>query len=171
MKNPLVSAVRALAVRRNASKSKTAFVPLAKLHSVCVIVDADHPDSQNCADFVTAFFSKCGIALSLYAITLAKEPVSIKGATMITSRDISIFGLPRKGRKHPQVNLSTDLFINLTAGTVFAADYCAIWSAARIKVGRVNPRRGTYDLLILNSEIYTQSEVFKEMSSIMLRIR
>lgn len=90
---------------------------------------------------------------------------------MITSRDISIFGLPRKGRRHPQVNPATDLFINLTAGTVFAADYCAICSSAKMKVGRLNPRKGVYDLLILNSESFTQSEVFKQMSSIMLRIK
>lgn len=171
MKNPVVSVVRAIAVRRNSSKVKTAFVPLGKLHSVCAIVDADQPDSQNCADFVAAFFSKCGISLSLYAISLAKEPVSINGATMITSRDISVFGLPRKGRRHPQVNPATDLFINLTAGTVFAADYCAICSSAKMKVGRLNPRKGVYDLLILNSESFTQSEVFKQMSSIMLRIK
>ena len=40
-----------------------------------------------------------------------------------------------------------------------------------MKVGRRNPGRSVYDLLILNSENYTQSEVFKEMSSIMLRIK
>ena len=72
-----------------------------------VIVDADQSDSQNCADFVRAFFSKCGIALSLYALSLAKEPVQIKGATLLSSKDISVFGLPRKGCKHPQVKLDT----------------------------------------------------------------
>ena len=75
MKNLPVSLVRAVAVRRNSSKVKTAFVPLGKLHSASVIIDADQSDSQNCADFVTAFFSKCGISLSLYALSLAKEPV------------------------------------------------------------------------------------------------
>ena len=171
MKNPLVSLVRALAVRRNSSKVKTAFVPLGKLHSASVIIDADQSDSQNCADFVTAFFSKCGISLSLYALSLAKEPVQIKGATLLSSKDISVFGLPRKGRRHPQVKLDTDLFINLTAGASFAADYSAICSSAKMKVGRRNPGRSVYDLLILNSENYTQSEVFKQMSSIMLRIK
>ena len=90
---------------------------------------------------------------------------------MLSSKDISIFGLPRRGRRHPQVKLDTDLFINLTSGDTFAADYSAICSSAKMKVGRRNPGRSVYDLLILNSENYTQSEVFKQMSSIMLRIK
>lgn len=171
MKNPFVEAARFVSIRRFRSKTHTGFISLQKMKGVAVLIDADEQDAQNCADFVNAFFEKCNIKVSVFAFTASRLPVAVKGATTLTKKDLKWFGRPKISSKHPSVNVHEDLLINLVGSGLWAADWTAFASGAKMKVGRIQPGKDIYDLLILNSEGFSQSEVFKQVGGILIKVK
>lgn len=171
MKNPFVETARFFSIRRYRSKAHTGFISLQKVNCAVVLIDADEQDAQNCADFVNAFFARCNIKVNVFAFTAAKPPVSIKGATMLARKDLKWFGRPKISSKHPSVDVGEDLLVNLVGSGLWGADWVASSSSAKMKVGRVQPRKDIYDLLILNSEGFTQSEVFKQVGGILIKVK
>lgn len=171
MKNPFVEAARFVSVCRFKSKAQTGFISLQKVKRAVVLVEADAPDAQNCTDFVNAFFGKCNIKVDVFAFTVSKVPADLKGAVVLGRKDLKWFGRPKISPKHPAVNVQEDLLVNLVGSGIWAADWTAIASGAKMKVGRIQPRKNLYDLQILNSEGFSQSEVFKQVGGILINVR
>lgn len=164
--NFFVRAARFLSVRLHASKVPTGFVPLSKVKVASVFVDADEPGVHELVDSVGKYFSSKGIRACIFAVSSSRHPEQIKGASVLGRRDVNWFGKPRRGRKHPQVAVGEDLFVNLIGRYVFTAEYCAAVSKATFKVARSYSSKGVYNLLV-TSEGFDQNSVFTQMTGLL----
>ena len=137
MKNPILSVVHWYVLHRDRSKVPTTLMPLKKIKSATVYVDAEEAgeDAGPLCRAVKQFFDYQGI------------PVLV---LCPTAQDVNLLGYlkarMRGSRKEPR---SEDLFISLAStADNFAATYEACCSTARFKVGRCALPGGVFDLVV-----------------------
>ncbi len=107
------------------------------------------------------------------AVTPGTTPVNSKAFSpvLLTKRNLNWFGRPRRDRRSPKVSFDQELFVNLfPETTLFAADYCARCSKASFKIGRTPTKDKLYDLLV-NSDGYTQADVFRQLIPLLESVR
>jgi hypothetical protein len=163
----LVSAARYLSIRLHASKTPTGFVPLSKVHTAVVFVDADEPGVQALIDSVVKYFSSKGIKAGVFAVSAAKVPEQLKGAVVLGRRNVGWYGKPRRhGRRAVKTDLGEELFVNLFGRYNFTAEFCASASNASFKVARSHSSKGVYNMLV-TSEGFDQNSVFTQMAGLL----
>lgn len=164
---------RRIAVKSHAPKTELELYPLEKIKTVNAFIDVTAPDAPSLVNDLKNFFGGRGIELRIYSV-LAPEVLSapsIEGVTIIPSNKLNLIGSIRKSRKHPLIKTGEDMFLGLSEGD-FAADFAAICSDAKMKVGRTSAQ-GTniFNLRILNAEAYDQTAVFAQMVAILTDIK
>ncbi len=166
--NIFVNIARTLSIAFNRSKEPHCVCPISKCPKVTVFMDARESSAQDCAAAVNEFFSKYKVSLKLFAVDDEKGSANkpIDGAQMLLFKDIKWFGRPKHSKKHPVVDGNEDLFINLCGKDNFTAHYCAVCSKAHFKIGIYPERTQMYDVLVSNTENYSQKQIFLQISSI-----
>ena len=138
MKNPILSFCRWLALRRSHSTVPTRLLPLKKLRSATVFVDAKDPlqeDTETVCRAVRQFFEYQGIPVRI--LCPQKQDIDLIGRLKPRVRGT---------RKEPR---QEDLFVSLVpAAGDCAEEYEARCSTARFKVGRYPLSGRVYDLVV-----------------------
>ncbi len=170
--NIFVNIARTLSIAFDRSKEPHCVCPISKCPKITVFMDARESSARDCAAAVTEFFSKYKVSLKLFALDAEKgsAPKPIEGAQMLLYKDLKWFGRPKRSKKHPVVDGNEDLFINLCAQDNFTAHYCAVCSKAHFKIGICSGHSQLYDILVSNTENYTQKQIFLQISSIIRTI-
>ena len=141
MKNPLVSLVRWYALRQGRSADATSLLPLKKVRSATVFVDAVAmgEDPAPVCRTVQHYFE----SVSIPVVILCPQKA-----------DINCWGyLKPKARGGRRDERKEDLFISLAARPDrFAAEYEARCSTARFKVGCCALQDGVFDLVVTPPE-------------------
>ena len=141
MKNPIVRFFRWYALRQGRSTESTSLLPLKKVQSATVFVDAVAmgEDPAPVCRAVQQFFDYQGLPVTI--ICPAKEDLNWWGYLKAKARG---------GRKDAR---REDLFISLAVDPEhFAAEYEARCSAARFKVGCCTLPGGVFDLVVAPPE-------------------
>lgn len=171
MKNPLILLFQALSILRSRSKTATAIRPLSSLKKVAVIMDADAPDAQKCASAVKDYFSSRYLPSDIYALSFSKEKVELKDCIVIGRKNRNFYSRPKRSKKHPAVDYNTDLLVDLSLDNNFSQKYILRCSKAKFKMGRSQECSKYFNIVISNSEAYSQSEVFAQMASLLNTIK
>ncbi len=163
---------RSLSIALHRSKVKHQMCPISKCAKVTVFIDATEGSAQQCADALSAFFSKYKVGLKIFAVNSERKSIlpAISGAVMLLRKDLRWFGRPKRTRRHPQVDGQEDLFINLCPQDNYTAYYCAVCSKAHFKVGRQPAGKGLYDIEVSNTDGYSQKQIFTQISTILASI-
>ena len=136
MKNPFVTIIRRMALQQGRSTVPTKLMPLTKVHSAVVYVNAMAQDEEagRICHSVQQFFDYQGI------------PVQILRATKET---VNWRGFLRKRVRGTHESRKEDLFISLAASPEdFASEYEARCSPARFKVGCCQLPGNVFDLVV-----------------------
>ncbi len=171
MKNPFILLCQALSICRSRSKVPTAIRPLSSLKKAAVIFDADAPDAQKCATAVKEYFASRYLSCDIYALSAAKPAPQLKDCIVIGRRNCNIYHRPKRSKKHPAVDYNTGLLVDLTLDSLFTQRYIMRCSKAGFKIGRSADNSPYFDIVISNSETYSQSEVFSQMASLLNTIK
>lgn len=171
--NPFVSVARKISLHDRVSTAPTGIVPLGKLHSATVFVDATELDCAACVAAVHKYFATLKIETKVYAINIGEfcHVTAKDGAIMLDKKCLGLSGAVRKGKKVPVVDGEEQLFINLAAVQHFAIEHAARCSKALFKIGREQLDGLVYDLVITGSEGKTQEAVFKAITGILEKIQ
>ena len=162
MKNPVLTTLRWMDLRRNVSTLSTGLLPLKKVHSAVVFVDAveQGDDAERVSRAVRQFFEYQGIPVTILS------PVK-KDLNMIGRLKPRVRGRHRNPRRE-------DLFISLAATPEsFAAEFEARCSRARFKVGRFQLPEKVFDLVVAapGGVDATQSAAFSAIKDYLSKIR
>ena len=156
--NPFVELARKISLARHRSKVPHAICPLSKCKEAVVLVDGTKPQVQECVDAANAFFSARHINCRIFVINTLKE--------FAGSPVAGAYGRSKRSKKHPCVNAGEDLLINLAGPENFTAYYASVCSKAKFKVGVYDTKAQLFDVLVSNTESYSQKQVFLQISNI-----
>lgn len=166
MRNPIISLGRAISLHKHRSQRETGLTPLSKLHSVMLLLDADDSSAGKCATVAEKYFATKGMKCKAYAFSEEKEHGAVDGATLIVKRNFNWFGRPKRSRRSPVVDFEADLFIDLTASGIYAAEYCARCCKAAFKVSRRQTKDSIFNL-VMDSDGYGAAEVFDNLTPLL----
>lgn len=166
--NPFVELARKISLARHRSKVPHAICPLSKCKEAVVLVDGTKPQVQECVDAANAFFSARHINCRIFVINTLKEFVGgpVAGAQLLTRKNVKWYGRSKRSKNHPCVNAGEDLLINLAGPENFTAYYASVCSKAKFKVGVYETKAQLFDVLVSNTESYSQKQVFLQISNI-----
>ena len=170
MRNPFVILARALSLARHRSKIEHAICPLSKCSKVTVLIDGTDSSAQACADEANAFFVKRKLACQIFVINPSKEAPKeqVKGAQMILRKNIKWYGRAKRSKKHPYPDGKEDLLINLLPEDNYTAHYASLCSMAKFKVGIYQSgRKPLFDLLISNTDNFSQVQIFAQIEAVL----
>lgn len=170
MKNPFISLARFFSLARHRSKIPHDICPLSKCKKACVLIDGKDKSAQSCVDEVNAFFSERKLACKVFVIDERKEaPVSeMKGARMILRKNIKWYGRAKRSNKYPYPDGAEDILVNLLPEDNFTAYYASVCSQARFKVGIYQSgKKPLFDLLITNTQNFSQKQIFTQISQVL----
>ncbi len=174
MKNPLILLVRVFSECFRHSRVPHRITPFSEIKKVTVFVDGNTSGVQECVDSVNDFFLKHKKDYTIFVINDLKDKniTPIKGATMLLRKDIRCSGIPKHSKKHPCVDGSEDLCINLLGKDNYTAYYCMLCSKAKFKVGiyQKGKKDGLVDLLVTHTDGFSQKDIFLQISSIISSI-
>lgn len=170
MRNPIILLGRAISLHRHRSQRGTGLTPLSKIHSVMLLLDADDKSASKCAISAKKYFTTKGLECKAYAFSEEKEHAAVDGTTLLLKRNFNWFGRPKRSRRSPAVNFDADLFIDLTASGIYAAEYCARCCKAEFKISRKQTKDSIFNLVI-DSEGYDAAEVFESLIPLLESVR
>lgn len=155
MIDPVTYLVRLLSVRKHRSKVPTMILPLDKIKKAVVFLDYLDGDVDMMEITVRKYF----------------ETRNIEVKTINAKKwDIDIFG--RYKFKKEYDNWGEDLFISLAVYNNFAAEYAAIRSRARFKIGREQVKGQVFDFVLTNpsGSIIRQPEAFEAITEFLDKV-
>lgn len=170
--NFFVKIARNIALARHRSKSAHNICPLSLCKSSLVLLDGTKPELQSCVDSIEKFFGERRIQCRVFSINLQKDvsPAPIDGAKTLTLKNVNWFGRVKRSKKSPKVSDDEDLLINLLPKDNFTAYCISVCSPAKFKIGIYDTNDHLNDLLISNTEGFSQKQIFDQISNIIKSI-
>lgn len=165
MRNPFIPIFRAFSLLRHRSKVKTSMCPLASCKTVTVFVDGLQAGVQDCVNVIDTYFAGKKIACKVFVVNPGENTLALDACTVLNRKDIKWFGRPKRSKKHPVVDGSEDLFINLASKDCYTAYYAMRCSKAKYKIG-IYPEAKP-DTLITNTTGYSQKDIFVQISTVL----
>lgn len=166
---------RSISLHKHASRTQTGIIPFRSVRTAVLFLDSSSPDFLLTIKDATSFFNANGIEAHMYAVCsddLLFSGNSITGVTLLHKRNINWFGRIKKNKRTPEIFTGEDIFISLCNPDSFAVSHAAAASTAKVKVGRMNPGREIYNIVITDAETPSpQGEVFSTAASIISRMR
>lgn len=134
--------------------SLTGIEPLSEIQTAVVFIDADIPGVVQNIARIHEYFNSRGKKAYIYAVSMGAQLLSegLQKATFIHKDDLKWYGRPKKGKRHPKLDMEEDMFISLFSEDSFPVEYAARCSNARFKIGRHQLDRDTYDLVVTEPE-------------------
>lgn len=170
MRNPVILLGRAISLHRHRSQRETGLTPLSKLHSVMLLLDAEDSSASKCAIAAKKYFAAKGLECKAYAFSGEKDHGAVDGASLLVKRNFNWFGRPRRSKRSPAVGFEADLFIDLTASGIYAAEYCARCCKAAFKVSRSQTKDSIFNL-VMDSDGYGAAEVFENLTPLLESVK
>ena len=172
----IVNWLRRRRLRKDASDIPTGFLPLGKIKSANVVIDAQEPDFELLREDILSWGKACGIKVSIFFIDMHKPG---KGELPSISKELLWYGAPQADKVQLLMNDDADLFICMVDSSDFLVDYLCKCSHARFKVGRKEYPGHSFDMIIANnaasdhrSELRSDSrEVFACIQSFLKKIQ
>ena len=179
----IVNWFRRRRLKKDASDIPTGFLPLGKIKSANVVIDAQETDFELLREDILSWGKASGIKVSIFFIDLHKLS---KGELLITSiqtticrKELSWYGAPPADKARLLMDDDADLFISMVDSSDFLVDYLCKCSHARFKVGRKEYPGHSFDMIIANnaagelrSELRSDSrEVFACIQSFLKKIQ
>lgn len=142
-------------LKKDRSDVPTGFVPLRKIGSAIVIIDAAEPDQSLCRQKVDSFFSQHRISSTVLYVDFRKlnknvRPVTDKAAT-IFRKDLNWFGRPDLKKAASVTGKPADLFICLADDSSYCTEYLSKSARAKFKIGRKPFEGDPYNLIVAES--------------------
>ena len=179
----IVNWLRRRRLRKDASDIPTGFLPLGKIKSANVVIDAQEPDFELLREDILSWGKACGIKVSIFFIDMHKpgkgELPSTSIQRTICRKELSWYGAPPADKVQLLMNDDADLFICMVDSSDFLVDYLCKCSHARFEVGRKEYPGHSFDMIIANnaasdhrSELRSDSrEVFACIQSFLKKIQ
>lgn len=174
--HPLRSLFRKKALQKNRPDTKPGIIPLSKVRSAAVIVDATAIDCNPTISAVNSFFSQYGIRSKVYAFNFTDHQYlssAREDAVFLFRRNLNWYGAVRRKKRQELMDGNEELFINLLPENVFAAEFAARCSRAAFKIGRFQLKGELYDLVVTDSNGVrsNQEDVFKTIAGIISKVQ
>ncbi|MGM9768624.1 MAG: DUF6913 domain-containing protein [Candidatus Cryptobacteroides sp.] len=154
-------------LRRWGSTTATGLVPLERIHTAAILINAEDNNSDLCKETVISYFRKKGIKPEVFFFDFSKksdEELQITSLNRtILRKDLNWCGRPSKDKIMQFKQAGADLFISLIDNKSFPAEFMAVCSTAVFKIGRRQVWKNCFDLVIENppSGSVSQVEAFK----------
>lgn len=153
-------------LRRWGSTVATGLVPLDRIHSAAILINAEDKSSDDCKETVLTYFRKKGIKTSIFFFDFSKKDTEDFQITSLNNtvlkKDLNWCGRPSRDKTMQLKQSGDDLFISLIDNDSFPVEYMAVCSPARFKIGRIQVGRSCFDMVIGNppSREISQKEAF-----------
>ena len=162
--------IRKRHLRRWGSTAATGLVPLERIHTAAILINAEDNNSDLCKETVTSYFRKKGIKPEVFFFDFSKKSKEERQITSLNTtvlrKDLNWCGRPSRDKVSQMLQTKADLFISLIDNTDFPIEYMAECSTAVFKIGRRQLRGRTFDLVVEDSPTgsYSQSQAFGEIT-------
>jgi hypothetical protein len=165
--------LRRRALHKYRSKVPTAIIPIGKIHSATVLMDAADYTHEACTKAVQAYFKSKNIKVRIIYVYLEKYgksdlPPADRNAILF-KRDLNWFGRPSISKLSFISGPETDLFISLVEEKTYQAEFIATWFPARFKIG-CHPFK-VFDIVLDGREGQNRSQVFHSIEELFEKIR
>lgn len=152
MLNAIKNFMRMRALKRDASHTPTAILPIREIHSAVAFIDVADTSFDNCKLALQAFFRDNNIKGEIFFFDFRKITSQDRLITSITNtvlrKDVSWYGKPSREKLNLLRGTGADMFISLVKSDDFPIEYMAKCSTAKFKVGRVQLPGNTFDMVI-----------------------
>lgn len=150
---PITTIARALSLKKHRSPVETELVPLDRIQKVLILLDSAGNDAVSAEAAIKQYFESKKKEIMILRVT--------KG------------GLNWYGRFRRKKDFSEDLLISLYPAPRFEADYEAICSNARFKMGRYWMDKDIFDIVVSDKEKNPsqQLDVFNAMIKILESVK
>jgi hypothetical protein len=163
-------------LRRSASHTQTGLMPVSRMKSVSVFINAEDKESDDCKEKVLAYFKSRGIKVDIFFFDFSKKSKEERQITSLNTttlrKDLNWCGKPSRDKASQMLQANADVFISLIDNTDFPIVYMAKCSPAKFKIGRRQIPGRTFDLVVENSPSgnYSQPEAFDEITRLLEKI-
>lgn len=163
----------------HASDTDTVFLPLDKIKTASVLIDAENPSYDILKEKVLAWFKENSIKGEIYYIDfrrLDKKTLLLTSIqTTIIRKDLNWLGVPSMEKIGRLLQEESDLFISLTDKKYFINTFMSKCAKARFKIGRIPMDNKTYNFVISSKPDSpakdSSLEVFHEITSFISNIK
>lgn len=139
-------------LKRNASKTPTAILPLSEIKSYVAVINVEEPSYDTCKTAIMNYFRSLNIKGSVFFQDFRKigseDRLITSIQTTITKKDVNWYGKPSKYKMNVLDEMAPDLLICLIKDPDFPIEYLVRSSKARFKVGRKQINGNLFDLVI-----------------------
>ncbi|MGM9741076.1 MAG: DUF6913 domain-containing protein [Candidatus Cryptobacteroides sp.] len=144
----------------------TSLVPLDRIHSAAILINAEDKTADDCKEAVLAYFKKKGIKAELFFFDFGKKTdeelqiTSLNNTTL--KKDLNWCGRPSRDKMMQLRQSDCELFISLIDNGLFPVEYMAVCCRAIFKIGRARVNQNCFDMVIENppGEEISQKEAF-----------
>lgn len=148
---PILAFARPFILKKHRSNIKTSIIPFSEIRKAVVLVDRKEEGWEEAVKDVQEFFERKRIEARIL---------------FPTSRELDTFGRIKRSIRYPDPkNTAEDLLISLYAIPAFEAEYEAVCSNSKLKIGRYESSFNAFNTIIMNPEDRnpSQAEVFRTM--------
>lgn len=163
-------------LRKDSSAVPTGLLPLSKIASMTVIMDAEKRDFEECKNDIAYFCRLHNIRFKIFVLNIERIDSGERLITSITNtilrKDLAWRGTFKEEKQHLLFASPSDMLVVLTECVQFPLEYLVKCSRSRFKVGRVQLPGEPYDLLVTDptGTNCSQSEAFKTVKNILKKI-
>lgn len=124
-------------------------LPLDKIKTAVVWLDAVNPYSFEAVEDIRKFFAERRIDARIYLVNdvSSKKSAVPEGALLVRKCNINIFGRFRRTKRCPVKKAGEELVVNLISRHIKAVESEVRRSRATFKTGRIQDRRINYDFV------------------------
>ena len=141
-------------LKRWGSASATGLMPLSRIHSAAILIDAEDKDCDDCKAAVLAYFRNKGIKANIFFFDFSKkseEDLQITSLNnTILKKDLNWCGRPSRDKMMQLRQSCDELFISLIDNDSFPAVFMAACSPAKFKIGRTKIGSNCFDMVFEN---------------------
>lgn len=164
-----------MVLRSARSKTPTGILPLSRIRSAVIFVDAQEADCDKCKDSILEFFRNNGIAGDIFYLDMRdidkdERLLTAAGSTLL-KRDLNWYGKPSQASISMMQARQPDLMVSLVPDGSFAIDYLCRSCEAKFKIGRSQDAYSTFDIVLDGASGCTQTETFARIRAILAKIR
>lgn len=157
-------------LKKSASATATALLPVQNITSVSVIIDTEDTGSDECKEKVVAYFKALGIRTSIYFFDFSKKGEDERQTTSLNNTilrsDLNWCGRPSAEKLSMLVQEDSDMLLSLVDNADFPIEYMAKCSPSRFKIGRRQLLGRTFDLVVEDSpsQAFSPLQAFSEIT-------
>lgn len=131
-------------LEKDRSRELTGLIPLHRIHSMGLIIDASAGDWEECVKTIRIFCTKHKIELHILAIDLETKG----NPEILTASDVNILGFPKRQKSGEMLGKVFNFLLCICDNKHFCIDYIVKCIEADMKAGLSDSPDNCYDIAI-----------------------